>query len=452
MTSTQDQVREQVRARYAAAAAAVTSGSGCGSGTSAAAAVETCCAPATDSSSCCSAEALDQDAVRFGAGLYTAGEQDELPVEALAASLGCGNPLSVAELREGETVLDLGSGGGIDVVLSARRVGPSGFAYGVDMTDEMLDLARSNAAKAGTTNVEFRKGTIEQIPLPDAAVDVVVSNCVINLSVDKPAVLAEMFRVLRPGGRVGVSDVVAEDHISPAERAERGSYVGCIAGALSRREYLDGLAAVGFADATVTFTHEAAPGMHTAIVRATKPAHPSAAATTMQAVPSTLATTEATELPMIAKEPNMTGPGHRPTVLFVCVHNAGRSQMAAGFLTEMAGDQVDVRSAGSLPADQVNPVAVAAMAEVGIDIATQQPKMLTTDAVQAADVVITMGCGDTCPVFPGKRYEDWDLPDPAGQPIDAVRPIRDQIRDRVQHLVAELLPNKTPSADSARSG
>ncbi len=169
-------------------------------------------------------------------------------------------------------MLDLGSGGGIDVLLSARRVGPNGFAYGVDMTDEMLALAEENKAKAGAANVEFRKGTIEDIPLPDAAVDVVISNCVINLSADKPAVLAEMFRVLVPGGRIGISDVVAEDHLSAAERAERGSYVGCIAGALSRQEYLDGLAAAGFVDASVTFTHQVAEGMHGAIIRATKPA------------------------------------------------------------------------------------------------------------------------------------------------------------------------------------
>ena len=139
------------------------------------------------------------------------------------------------------------------------------------MTDEMLDLARANATKAGATNVQFLKGTIEDVPLPDAAVDVVISNCVINLSTDKPRVIAEMFRVLAPGGRLGISDVVAEDHLTPADRAERGSYVGCIAGALSRTEYLDGLAAVGFVDAEVIFTHEAAPGMHGAIVRATKP-------------------------------------------------------------------------------------------------------------------------------------------------------------------------------------
>ena len=169
-------------------------------------------------------------------------------------------------------MLDLGSGGGIDVLLSARRVGPSGFAYGVDMTDDMLTLARANAAKAGATNVEFRKGEIERLPLPDACVDVVISNCVINLSVDKPAVLAEMFRVLIPGGRIGITDVVAEDHLSPADRAAAGSYVGCIAGALSRSEYLDGLSAAGFADASVSFTTEAAPGMHSAIIRAVKPA------------------------------------------------------------------------------------------------------------------------------------------------------------------------------------
>ena len=177
----------------------------------------------------------------------------------------------MAELRDGERVLDLGSGGGIDVLLSARRVGPTGFAYGLDMTDEMLALARSNA-KAGATNVEFVKGHIEDIPLPDASIDVVISNCVINLSTDKPAVIAEMFRVLAPGGRLGISDVVAEDDLTPADRAARGSHVGCIAGALSRTEYLDGLTGAGFVDPEVVFTHEAAPGMHGAIVRAVKPA------------------------------------------------------------------------------------------------------------------------------------------------------------------------------------
>ena len=266
-------LREQVRERYAAAATAVTQARG-----DALTVVEAdgCCGPSpAENASCCGMTGEVDDS--FGAGLYSADEQDELPAEALAASLGCGNPLAVAELRAGEKVLDLGSGGGIDVLLSARRVGQTGFAYGVDMTDEMLSLARANAAKAGATNVEFVKGTIENVPLPDGTVDVVISNCVINLSTDKPAVLAEMFRVLAPGGRIGVSDVVAEDDLSPADRAERGSYVGCIAGALSRQEYLDGLTSAGFVDAEVQFTHEAAADMHSAIVRAVKP---SAAAAT----------------------------------------------------------------------------------------------------------------------------------------------------------------------------
>jgi ubiquinone/menaquinone biosynthesis C-methylase UbiE len=186
------------------------------------------------------------------------------------ASLGCGNPVAVADLNEGETVLDLGSGGGIDVILSAKRVGPTGTAYGLDMTDEMLALAQRNAAEAGVRNVHFLKGVIEEIPLPASSVDVVISNCVINLSVDKSAVLTEIGRVLKPGGRVGVSDVVAEDELSPAERAERGSYFGCIAGALSKSEYVAGLEAAGFEQIIVEFTHQVADGMHGAIVKAVK--------------------------------------------------------------------------------------------------------------------------------------------------------------------------------------
>jgi arsenite methyltransferase len=268
-------LREQVRERYAAAAARVSAG---GTNSDVLAVEEGCCGPSTasEADSCCSScgpTATEPEVhEQFGAALYSADEQSELPPEALAASLGCGNPLAVAELRAGERVLDLGSGGGIDVLLSARRVGGSGYAYGVDMTDEMLALARANAEKAGVTNVEFVKGTIEDVPLPNGSVDVVISNCVINLSTDKPAVLTEMFRVLAPRGRIGISDVVAEDHLTLADRAERGSYVGCIAGALSRGEYLDGLAAVGFVDAEVRYTHEAAEGMHAAIIRAVKPA------------------------------------------------------------------------------------------------------------------------------------------------------------------------------------
>jgi arsenite methyltransferase len=263
----EDTVRKQVRQRYASAALAVT-------------------APGDQRASCCGPATTEIDE-RFGAGLY-GDDVEGLPAEAVAASLGCGNPLAVADLAPGERVLDLGSGGGIDVLLSARRVGPTGKAYGLDMTDEMLALARANATKAGTSNVEFLKGQIEAIPLPADSIDVVISNCVINLSTDKPAVLAEMFRVLAPGGRIGISDMVAEDHLSPADRAERGSNVECIAGALSRTEYLDGLAAAGFADPSVTFTHDAAPGLHGAIIRATKPTDgaPSSTATTATVGPA----------------------------------------------------------------------------------------------------------------------------------------------------------------------
>ena len=255
-------LREQVRARYAELAERATAGSatgdcgcgqpadcGCGDG---------CCGPAAEEPG-------------IGAGLYAAADRATLPDAAVLASLGCGNPTAVAELREGETVLDLGSGGGIDVLLSARRVGPAGKAYGLDMTEEMLALARRNAEEAGARNVEFLKGHIEAIPLPAGTVDVVISNCVINLSVDKPAVFAETFRVLKPGGRLGVSDIVAEDHLTPADRAERGSHVGCIAGALSKAEYETELAEAGFGEVSVSFTHQVGDGLHSAIIKATRP-------------------------------------------------------------------------------------------------------------------------------------------------------------------------------------
>ena len=222
------------------------------------------------SGSCCEGET---DA-KFGEALYDAELRGELPEAATLASLGCGNPIMVADLHEGETVLDLGSGGGIDVILSAKRVGETGLAFGLDMTDEMLALARANAQEAGIRNAVFLKGVIEEIPLPADSVDVVISNCVINLSTDKPAVLTEIARVLRPGGRIGISDVVAEDRLSPEERAERGSFVGCIAGALSKSEYEAGLEAAGFDAISVEFTHEVADGMHGAIVKAAKTAEP----------------------------------------------------------------------------------------------------------------------------------------------------------------------------------
>jgi SAM-dependent methyltransferase len=248
---TADALRAEVERRYSEAARAVSRGEtgSCGSG------------------SCCG----EAPAARFGAELYDGDQLGDLPSDAARASLGCGNPTAVAELNEGEIVLDLGSGGGIDVILSARRVGPTGTVYGLDMTEEMLTLARRNAAEADVPNVHFLRGRIEDVPLPAASVDVVISNCVVNLSTDKPAVLTEIARVLRPGGRLGISDVVAEDRLTPAERGERGGWVGCIAGALSVSEYRSGLEAAGLEDVEVELTHEVADGMHGAIVRARKP-------------------------------------------------------------------------------------------------------------------------------------------------------------------------------------
>ena len=273
MTTTEatatDNVVDEVRARYADAARAV---------------LDRTPAATTAAAGCCG----PSDGAGFGEILYSDLERARLPDAAVLASLGCGNPTAVAELREGEIVLDLGSGGGIDVLLSARRVGATGFAYGLDMTDEMLELARRNATQAGATNVEFRKGRIEAIPLAEASVNVVIGNCVINLSIDKAAVFAEIARVLRPGGRMGVSDVVADDALSPAERATRGSFVGCIAGALSFAEYRAGLESVGLEDVTVTPTHAVADGLHSAIIRATKPAGWSAAAIRPVGLPAPL--------------------------------------------------------------------------------------------------------------------------------------------------------------------
>jgi arsenite methyltransferase len=266
MTTSSDALREEVRDRYADAARTASEG-----------AAASCCG----SSGCCD----DAAGARFGEALYAAGDRDALPDAAVLASLGCGNPTAVGAPRaggarrdhEGETVLDLGSGGGIDVLVSAKRVGPTGLVFGLDMTEEMLSLARRNAEQAGVANAIFLRGVIEDVPLPAESVDVVISNCVINLSVDKPAVFAELRRVVKPGGRIGISDIVAEDRLSPEERADRGSYVGCIAGALSRSEYEQGLEAAGFEDVSVTFTHEVAEGMHSAIVKATKPARESRA-------------------------------------------------------------------------------------------------------------------------------------------------------------------------------
>src|SRR3954471_9726080 len=237
-----DELRETVRARYAAAAVAATG---------------------PDPSGCCDA--------LFGQSMYADGERDELPDTALIASLGCGNPTARPPLPPGESVLALGSGGGIDVLLSARRVGPTGTAYGLDMTDEMLDLARANQAKAGVENVQWLKGHIEAIPLPDESVDVVLSNCVINLSTDKPRVLRETARVLRPGGRFAVSDVIADADMDAATSADMVQWTGCVAGALTEQEFTDALTAAGLVDIEIRPTHRVHTHAASAIVRARKP-------------------------------------------------------------------------------------------------------------------------------------------------------------------------------------
>lgn len=236
-------IRDEVRAHYALKVVEAVTGTGSG-----------CCGPST----ACPSH-------------YDEAQVAGLPPEARAASMGSGDPTAIAELAPGERVVDLGSGGGIDVLLAARQVGPAGHVYGVDMTDEMLAVARANAQRAGADNVEFRKGVIERLPLDDASVDVVISNCVINLSPDKPAVLAEAFRVLAPGGRLRVADVVSDEPLSDERRVRLGHYAGCVAGALSDAEYVDLLTRAGFTDAAVTFTGHQDNGVHPALVRATKP-------------------------------------------------------------------------------------------------------------------------------------------------------------------------------------
>jgi arsenite methyltransferase len=256
-----DEIREAVRERYAAAAVAADSG-----------AAASCCSSEGASCGCGSSIVREGAAEAFGAQLYSGEEHGELPDAAKLASLGCGNPTAVAELHEGETVLDLGSGGGIDVLLSARRVGPTGKAYGVDMTDEMLELARRNQREAGVHNVEFLKGTIEDVPLPEDSVDVVISNCVINLSADKPAVFREAARILRPGGRFAVTDIVADPGMDEETRRDMAQWTGCIAGALTADEFQRELEGAGFSNVEIRETHRVHDQAGSAIIRASIPA------------------------------------------------------------------------------------------------------------------------------------------------------------------------------------
>jgi arsenite methyltransferase len=253
MADLTDDIRENVRERYAAAArqAAVQNGEGC-----------------CGSTAGCGSEKADF----FGGSLYDQVDTEGVPTAAVNASLGCGVPTAVADLHEGETVLDLGSGAGADVLISARRVGPTGKAIGLDMTDEMLELAHKNAAEAGVHNVEFLKGYLEDMPLPDESVDVVISNCVINLSGDKPEVLRETARVLRPGGRFAVSDVIRDPDMDDATRADMEQWTGCVAGALTRDEFETALTDAGLTEIEITETHRVHSHAGSAIIRARKPA------------------------------------------------------------------------------------------------------------------------------------------------------------------------------------
>jgi arsenite methyltransferase len=255
---TDQELRERVRARYSDAALRMadrdaTAGCGCG------------CEPASPEADACCGEPV------FGPDLYGSEDAAGAPAQALAASLGCGVPTAVADLHEGETVLDLGSGAGADVLISARRVGATGRAIGLDMTDEMLELARANAVEAGVGNAEFVKGYLEEIPIADATVDVVISNCVINLAADKTRVLREAARVLRSGGRFAISDVIADDDMDDATRADMAQWTGCVSGALTRNEYEHALAAAGLVDVEIRETHRVHEHASSAIVRARKP-------------------------------------------------------------------------------------------------------------------------------------------------------------------------------------
>ncbi len=244
-------IREYVRERYAGAARAIRSSLG----------------PIAD-------PYCDPSGCGCGPSGYSAEELAGLPGEVLGGSLGCGNPVAVADLRPGEAVLDLGSGGGLDALLSARRVGPAGKVYGLDMTDEMLELSRENQRRAGVANAQFLRGVMEDVPLPDGSVDIVLSNCVVNLSPDKDAVFAEVFRVLKDGGRVAIYDIVADRPVDPEERADPDAWAACLSGALTREEYRAGLTGAGLRDVSFSESHQAAPGFSSVVVRALKPGIP----------------------------------------------------------------------------------------------------------------------------------------------------------------------------------
>jgi arsenite methyltransferase len=411
-----DDLTATVRARYGAAAERVLQGSRA-----------ECCGPV----SCgCGAGPANGTLDPITSDLYRPEQTAVLPADAVLASLGCGNPTALAPLHEGEVVLDLGSGGGIDVLLSARRVGPSGKAYGLDMTDEMLTLARANAAKAGATNVEFLRGHIEAIPLPDASVDVIISNCVINLSADKRRVLQEAFRVLKPGGRFAVSDVVVRGEIPDQVRKSMELWVGCVAGALEEQEFLRLLREAGFANPSIeptriyqfsdakAFLGAAGEELEQlaqhvtgrvmgAFVRASKGSGGREMGGSGDGVER-----EGTPSP---DRPVARSPGQY-RVLFVCTGNSARSQMAQTILNQKGRGRFVAESAGSEPAARVHPLAVSTLESHGYFWTGHAPQGLDRVQAQPWDFVITVcdRARESCPVFPGQPVlAHWGMPDPA---------------------------------------
>jgi arsenite methyltransferase len=381
---------------------------------------------------------------------YSAEELTSIPAEA-NMGLSCGNPTATAHLRRGEVVVDLGSGGGLDVFLAARMVGPEGRAIGIDMTPAMIERARTSAVSGGYANVEFHQSTIDSIPLPDAFVDCVISNCVLNLAPDKAAVFREIARVLKPGGRLAVSDIALKGEVPEAIARSMAAYVGCIAGAIRIDDYRAGLLAAGFEHVDIVDSGSdlnayakvenqsgcCSPAM--AEGSCCSPAQDAgsdtlhvelsdllskydvnavAASVKVYAIKPRSGATDETAAPWAAAHNR----DIMLKVIFACVHNAGRSQMAAAFFNQLADPQkAHALSAGTEPGERVHPEVQAVMREVGVDLSHATPQKLTEELAKDAQLLITMSCGDKCPYVPGLRRDDW--------------PLRDEVKSRVQDLL-----------------
>lgn len=378
---------------------------------------------------CCAGE-LVQIAHAIG---YSSAELNSVP-EGANLGLGCGNPVAVASLREGETVLDLGSGAGFDCFLAAQRVGPTGRVIGVDMTPEMIARARANAEKGGYRNVEFRQGEIEALPVEEASVDVVISNCVLNLVPNKARAFREIYRVLKPGGRMMVSDIVLNRELPALVRRIGTLYTACVGGAIRRDVYLRLLSEAGFEDVEITGETDAVELLlHS----------PDPMSKALRSLGAARLKGWAVSAQVRARKPaDRMSPKQR--VLILCTGNSARSQMAEGWLRAMAGERFEVHSAGTHPS-QVNPLAIAAMRECGIDISHHRSKSLDEFTLERFDYVITVcdKARESCPVWPGAQAIHWSFEDPAAaegsepQRLAVFRRVRDEIRERLQRFVAE---------------